>query len=527
VTRAGDYRLQVGDNISTPFPIERGIYGPLKYAALNYFYQTRAGIAIEARYAGGAQWARAAGHPKEIAPCFSGKDEQSNNWSGCDYSLDVTGGWYDAGDQGKYVVNGGIALWTLQNLYEREAASGTPSPFADDKAKLPEAGNGFNDLLDEARWEMTFLLRMQVPDGKHIRLPVGPQARGARLVFADIDASGMAHHKVADRAWTPLPTIPAEDPQPRLLYPPSTGATLNLAATAAQCARIWRTIDPTFSARCLTASERAFRAALRNPEVYAPNSFTGSGGYGDANLADEFYWAAAELFVTTGANAYRDAVTRMAQFTAPVGEPGWANTAALGTITLATVPGTLSAKELASQRALIVAAADRFLAEERNSGYHIPFGGTAYTWGSNSVLLNRAMILAIAHHITGDARYRDGAVDAMGYILGRNPLNQSYVTGFGTNPVRNPHHRFWAHSLDPKLPPPPPGVLSGGPNSTAMADDVARTMKGKCAPQCCWRDDIHAYALNEVAINWNAPLVWVASYLDEPRQRRAESEPSK
>lgn len=517
MTAPGEYRLEVDGKYSHPFPIARGIYGPLKYAALNYFYQTRAGIPIEARHAGGAAWARPAGHPKEVAPCFTGTDEKGNDWPGCDYSLDVTGGWYDAGDHGKYVVNGGIALWTLQNYAEREATKGAPSPFADGRAKLPEAGNGVNDLLDEARWEMAFLLSMQVPEGKHIRVPVGPRAPGARLVLTDIDASGMAHHKVADRAWTALPMRPADDPQPRLLYPPSTAATLNLAATAAQCARIWRKVDPTFAARCLAASHRAFKAALRNPEVYAPSSFAGSGGYGDASLADEFYWAAAELFVTTGAPAYRDAVTRMAPFAAPLSEPGWPSTAALGTITLATAPNALSAKEVAAQRALIVAAADRFLGEETGSGYRIPFGGMAYPWGSNSNLLNRAMILALAGQFTGAARYRDGVVDVMDYILGRNPLDQSYVTGFGARPMRYPHHRFWAPSLDPKLPGPPPGVVSGGPNSTSLVDEVAKTMKGKCAPQRCWRDDVHAYALNEVAINWNAPLFWIAAYLDEGR----------
>ena len=519
VATPGTYRLQVGTAESRPFPIAAHIYAPLKYAALNYFYQTRAGIAIEARYAGGAIWARPAGHPKEVAPCFSGKDDRGNEWSGCDYVLDVTGGWYDAGDHGKYVVNGGIALWTLQNLYETDAASGAPSPFADGKVKIPEAGNDRNDLLDETRWEMEFLLAMQVPEGKHLKLPVGPLPPGDKgLVLTEVDASGMAHHKVADRNWTSLPTAPADDPQPRLLYPPSTAATLNLAATAAQCARIWRATDPAFAARCLTASERAFKAALRNPEVYAPDSFTGSGSYGDRQLADEFYWAAAELFVTTGSPAYRDAVTHMTQFTAPLSEPSWGGTAALGTITLATVPNMLTAKEVAAQRALIIAAADRFLAEEKQSGYRIPFAGTAYVWGSNGALLNRAMILAQAERLTGAARYRDGVVDAMDYVLGRNPLDQSYVTGFGANPVHNPHHRFWAHSLDPKMPGPPPGVLSGGPNSTSMVDTVSSTMRGKCVGQRCWTDKTMAFTMNEVAINWNAPLVWVAAYLDEPRR---------
>ena len=515
LTRAGDYTLMVAGAAPRVITIAEASLAPLKYAALNYFYQTRAGIAIEARYAGGAEWARAAGHPHEVATCFSGKDEQGNAWPGCDYTLDVTGGWYDAGDQGKYVVNGGIALWTLQNLYEQQRQWGDTA-FADGKAALPERGNGVDDLLDEARYEMRFLLAMQVPDGKRAMVPFGPQPRGGPLRLTDIDASGMAHHKLSDRNWTKLPTAPVDDREERLLYPPSTAATLNLVATAAQCARIWRTIDAPFAQLCLRAAERAFAAALRNPAVYAPNTFTGSGGYGDTELADEFYWAAAELYVTTGRPVFADAVRKMDAFRAPLSEPSWANVAALGTISLAMEPNGLTTVERAAQRERIVAAADRFLAEEAKSGYHIPHASAAFSWGSNGGLLNRAMILGLAERITGERKYRDGAVDVVDYLLGRNPLDQSFVSGFGTRPLRNPHHRFWAKALDARYPGPPPGVLSGGPNSTSMGDDVARTMQGHCVGMRCWRDANFAFTMNEVAINWNAPLVWVATYLDAP-----------
>src|SRR3546814_16851856 len=100
---------------------------------------------------------------------------------------------------------------------------------------------------------------------------------------------------------------PQDDPERRVLFPPSTAATLNLAATAAQCARIWRGIDPAFSARCLDAAKRAFTAAEAHPDVYPVADFTGSGGFGDATPADEFYSAAAELFLPTGAPPHRAA----------------------------------------------------------------------------------------------------------------------------------------------------------------------------------------------------------------------------
>jgi len=514
---AGDgFRLIVGDAESRPFRIAAGLLDRLPFDALAYFYHNRSGIPIEARFAGGERWARPAGHPRERVTCFSGTDERGVRWPGCRYTLDASRGWYDAGDHGKYVVNGGIALWTLLNAYERQQVLRRPELFRDGSASIPEAGNGVGDILDEARWEIEFLLGMQVPQGQRLRVPVGVRSAAATLPFSEIDASGMAHHKLADETWTALPLAPHQDDRRRFLYPPSTAATLNLAATAAQCARIWRTIDPAFSARCLAAAERAWAAARRNPDVWALSNFTGSGGYGDSDLSDEFYWAAAELFATTGRADYADALRASPHFAAAeASEPGWPRVASLGTITLALVPNRLGEAEVAALRRQLLAAADRYLEEVGREGYRIPFSPPGYAWGSNSNILNRAMILALAYDWTGDRHYRDSVIDGIDYILGRNPLDQSYISGWGVRPMRNPHHRFWAASLDPRFPPPPPGALSGGPNNTSMSDDVARPMRGTCAPMTCWRDDIHAFSLNEVAVNWNAPLVWVSAWVAE------------
>lgn len=518
------YRLRVGGASSRPFAIRADAYGPLARDALAYFYHNRAGTPIEARFAGGALWARPAGHPSETATCLSGADSHGNRWPGCGHAPDVTGGWYDAGDHGKYVVNGGISLWTLLNLYERRLHARIAPAFPDGAASIPESGNGVNDLLDEARWQMEFMLRMQAPEGAVAAVPVGVKRSVPGLRFTRIDAGGMAHHKVADEKWTALPTAPHLDPEKRRLFPPSTAATLNLAATAAQCARVWRTIDPAFASRCLTSATRAWAAAARNPEIYAIADHPGSGGYGDDELSDEFYWAAAELFVTTGGPEYRRALLASPHFrTAQAAEFGWQNVATPGTISLALVPNASSAAEIARLRLTLRKAADAFLADGSKVGYAIPYAPAAYPWGSTSSILNRAIVLALAHDFTGAARYRDGVIDAADFILGRNPLDQSFVSGHGARPLRNPHHRFWARQIDPAYPPPPPGALSGGPNDSAMTDEVAAGLKGKCAPQTCWRDDIRAFSLNEVAINWNAPLVWIAAYLDEPARGRVSA----
>ncbi|HEX7061334.1 MAG TPA: glycoside hydrolase family 9 protein [Woeseiaceae bacterium] len=515
--RGADYRLVAGCAASRPFRIGARPFAALKLDALRYFYLSRSGVPIEAEYAGSDALARPAGHAPDAATCRTGKDSQGNRWPGCDYEIDATGGWYDAGDYGKYVVNGGIAVWTLLNLYERQRVFGTTEPFADGRMHLPESGNGVNDLLDEARVELEFLLAMQAPPGSTARVPVGVKETRPGLEFTTIDASGMAHHKIADKDWTPIPTPPHEDEQPRVLYPVSTAATLNLAATAAQCARIWRGIDDAFAARCRAAARRAWAAARRNPEVWFIATFSGSGMYGDRDVSDEFFWAAAELWVTTGKAQYRKALVASPHWKAPIdSEPGWARVSPLGFASLALARARPEAATVNKARARIEDAARRFAAQRERSGFHVPYATENYRWGSNGNVLNRAILLGLAYDFTGDSAYRDAVVDAMDYLLGRNPLDRSYVSGYGERPFEQPHHRFWARAADERMPAPPLGVLSGGPNSANPAEPVARALVAKgCAPQACWADDFHAYSLNEVAINWNAPLVWVAAFLDD------------
>jgi endoglucanase len=106
----------------------------------------------------------------------------------------------------------------------------------------------------------------------------------------------------------------------------------------------------------------------------------------------------------------------------------------------------------------------------------------------------------------------------MDYLLGRNPIDQSYVTGYGERPLRHPHHRFFAHQVRKDRPEPPPGIVSGGPNSSVQ-DPYARGagLLGQ-PPQKCFLDHIESWSTNEVTINWNAPFAWVAAFLDEQAQ---------
>jgi endoglucanase len=493
------YVLAVGEQRSHPFAIRDDVYRSLTFDAMAYFYHNRSGIDITLPHAREAPWTRPAGHLSDRSvPTLPG--------GAASYKLDVAGGWYDAGDHGKYVVNGGISVWTLLNLYERSVALGKgQAKLGDGSLSIPERKNGIPDVLDEARWELAFLLKMQVPEGKPL--------------------AGMAHHKIHDAAWTALPLRPDQDPQPRYLHPPSTAATLNLAAVAAQAARVFEPFDAAFAKQCLAAAERAYRAALAHPDLLAKPGGVGGGPYDDAHVKDEFYWAAAELLVTTGESAYREAVVHSPYYRTVTLEGdamSWQHTESLGTLSLAVAPRTHEAAERDAARKAVVRAAEHYLDVASKQGVRQPFAPDAagkYPWGSNASILNNMIVLALAYDVSGDARFVDGVVGGMDYLLGQNPLDQSYVTGYGERPLRHPHHRFWAKQLDSAFPPPPPGAVSGGPNS-GLEDPYARGYGlAGCAPATCFVDHIESYSTNEITINWNAPLAWVAAFLDEIGQR--------
>jgi endoglucanase len=367
---------------------------------------------------------------------------------------------------------------------------------------------------------------MQVPDGKQAvvatRVVPGAPASG----FRAIDAGGMAHSKVADQYWTSVPTAPADDRTPRFLYPPTTAATLNLAAVAAQAARIWHHSDPAFAARALAAARRAWAAAERNPDIPASSDFTGSGGYGDDDPRDERFWAAAELFVTTGEAPFGAIVEHSVFLTHPSARLNWRQVDQAGLMALATLPNSLPAHARSTARAALLNLAKRRLALRQTNAYRLPIAGAAFGWGSNADLLNQALLFGVAWQIDPQPEYRTAALDVVDYLLGRNALDRSFVTGFGARPMTRPHHRFWAHAADPRYPLPPPGVLSGGPNATAMTDSVSSRLKGHCVGQTCWADDWRAFTMNEVAINWNAPLVWVCAFLDATEDRHDAAPPT-
>ncbi|WP_155990734.1 glycoside hydrolase family 9 protein [Paraoerskovia marina] len=528
VSVPGTYTLTADGETSYPFEIGTDAYESLRTDALNYFYLARSGIEIDAEIVG-ADYARPAGHvsaaggpdtnqgDRDVAcqPVEESVAVYGEPWT-CDYTLDVVGGWYDAGDHGKYVVNGGIATAQLLQTYERTktAASTDAGALEDGTLAVPETGNAVPDVLDEARWELEFMQSMMVPDGEEL--------------------AGMAHHKVHDYGWTGLPLLPHRDGQTRYLHRPSTAATLNLAATAAQGARLFAPYDGEYAAALLDDARTAWSAALEHPDLFAPaaDGNNGGGPYDDDDVSDEFVWAAAELFLTTGEQAFEGYLLEHDDVLATsvdVEGFSWGSVGALAVMDLATVPNDYAGRD--DVVATLLAGADEIAAVQADQAYGMTYAGAedgTWVWGSNSSVLNTMVVLGAAYDVSGDDAYRDAVVESADYLLGRNALNLSYVTGYGDVYSQNQHSRWFSAQLNAELPHPPAGSVAGGPNSDSPTWDptLAALMTDGCAPQFCYVDDIQSWASNEITVNWNSALSWVASFLADQDQGAPTAEPS-
>jgi endoglucanase len=195
----------------------------------------------------------------------------------------------------------------------------------------------------------------------------------------------------------------------------------------------------------------------------------------------------------------------------------WRATAALARIQLASVPSNLPSRDLTQIRSSVVEAAGAYLKAQREEAFGFMYSpDQGFGWGSNQSLIQNMIVVATAYDITGERRYLQAVRESMDYLLGRNALGISYVTGYGTLYSERQYSNMFAHATDPSYPKPPNGVLAGGPNSRPADDYAIKTLKG-CAPQACYVDDPRSFSTNEIAINWNAPLVWISSFLADTR----------
>ena len=470
----GDFKIELNGSFSDTVHVDRNAYHAALVTTMRAFYGQRCGCAVDL------------GHGYTHAACHAnGSYHPSSGKSG---PIPNTGGWHDAGDYGRYIVNSGITCGTLLWAWEM-----FPDVLHKLNLNLPPGGPACPDFLREVEWNLRWMLSLQDTDG------------------------GVFHKQTSEHFCAFI--MPEQDTLPSQVIGTgtapykSTAATADFAAVMAIASRCYAAYDKPLAARFLTAARSAFAWVQAHPDVVFRNpEGVSTGEYGDAHFEDERLWAAAELFRTTGEPAYdkafRDSVPTPAagKWSLTLRAPGWNDVASMAYWAYLFAPQGDAALKDAIREATARSAAE-LITRSSTSGYGNTLAFDDYVWGSNAVAANHALLLAIAHRIAPDSRAVHAALGNLDYLLGRNCHGVSWVTQLGTRPFLHPHHR---PSAADGIAAPWPGLLSGGPNRHP-ADDAARHLPA-APPMRMWTDDQAAYSMNEVAINWNAPLVFLLAF---------------
>ncbi len=461
----GTYSIKVGgQELRKDLKIAPNTYEDVTKASLKWYYYQRASMALEETYAG--QWKRAAGHTNASV--------QLHNSTGESGSINSSKGWYDAGDYGRYIVNSGITTYTLLSLFEH-----FPEYFKTLKWNIPADGT-LPDLLAEIKYNLDWMLTMQASDGG-------------------------VYHKLTSLGF-PGDVMPADDIDPIYVIGKGSAATFDFAAVMAVAARVYKPFDATYASTCLEAAKKAYAWGAQNPnKAYSNPNGVQTGEYGDKWLGDEKEFASTELFVSTGDASYKPN-------NASGNIPSWADVGGLATYGMATHATELGNLAQAAKDSLLKVA-DNFV-NRAQTGFGVVMAKNDFVWGSNAVAGNQGVWLLHAYYLTGEAKYYQAAVKVLDYLLGKNPLDMSFLTGFGTKSAMKPHHR---PSTSDKVKDPVPGMIVGGPQPGGE-DIGSETWECKDYrtgfPATSYVDNNCSYASNEVAINWNAPFAYLAGAIE-------------
>ncbi len=488
-TDEGTFVLSVpGLGDSHPFDIKPFVHQAVAAASLKAYYFARASMELTEEYAG--PWKRKMGHPDTKVRVHASAATASRP---VNTLISTPRGWYDAGDYNKYIVNSGITMQTLFLLYEQ-----FPEYCNDLKVRIPQEGYGLPDILNEALWNLRWMLTMQDPE------------------------DGGVYHKCSNENFDGF-VMPAQATSQRYVVQKSTAATLDFAAVTAQAARVigplmGDRVAPTIADSCIDAALRAWNWARRNPGVlYDQDEMNGkfspkinTGEYGDGNVSDEWDWASMELFVTTGQDSFLAAEAPFKDSNTYI--PWWSSVRTLGFYSVfqnrkTLTPGSVDTLALRNR---LIGLADWLRGGMSTSAYGIVMGMTSgdFGWGCNSQAANQGIALIQAFLATGDSSYVWAALSNLDYLLGRNATGYSFVTGYGDKTPMHPHHR---PSEADGVKDPVPGFLVGGPNPGQQDGCTGYPSK---LPAKSYLDAVCSYASNEICINWNAPMVYLTWALE-------------
>lgn len=453
VTEPGTYYITCGGlDDSYSFEISDDVYHSLLDDSVRMLYLQRCGTAIEDE---------TFSHPA----CHTSKAVIY----GTSDTIDVSGGWHDAGDYGRYVVPGAKAVADLLYAYD------TNPELYSDSIGIPESGNGVPDILDETRYELEWMLKMQAE-------------------------SGGVYHKVTCLNF-PGYVMPQNETGQLLVTPISTTATADFCASMAMAYEFYQDVDAEFANTCLAAAERAWAYLEENPNlIFKDQEDITTGAYEDYSDTDERYWAAAQMYRSTGEEAYQTALEKMSTKNGL----DWTTVGDYGNIAYLTMDGVDKTSALYTKiENAVVRQANTFVTATTSSPYGVAI--SRFNWGSNMTVANAGIILGLAYQMTGEEKYQTAADSNLNYLLGKNPNGTCFVTGYGTVSPQNPHHRpSMAKKQAMK------GMLVGGVNSN-KEDSAAKAYLAGMPAAKCYVDHAESYSTNEITIYWNSPLTYLLS----------------
>lgn len=471
VKKAGTYKIVTSKGEeSVSFTIGDQVYDGTFKDVVKMLYLQRCGMELDSSLAG--DFAHPACHA-EMATIY-----------GTDTRIDVSGGWHDAGDYGRYVVSGAKAVADMLLAYEKN-----PEAFSD-HCGIPESGDGINDALQEAKYELDWMLKMQ-------------------------DSSGGVYHKVTCKVF-PETVMPEEETDELIVCPISKTATADFAAVMALAGRIFsecgedKYVD--YGATCLEAAKRAwdYYEEHKNDRTFQNPDDVVTGEYADGNSKDEYFWASAELYKVTGDTMYKEGMAESLEEVENMGGLGWAGVAAYGAYAALTTPilEADSSNLLKDIENAFFAAVESAVAASKENGYLVNKKDT-YEWGSNMGIANSGMLLCLANEIRPNEEYIACAKNHLNYIFGVNATGYCFVTGAGTLYPEHPHHRP-SQAVGICM----PGMLVGGPDSD-LEDPYAKAVFTETPAAKCYADNEQSFSCNEVTIYWNSPLIYLMVATEE------------
>ncbi|OIN29104.1 glycoside hydrolase family 9 protein [Vibrio barjaei] len=469
VTEPGWYVLKSIEKRSVPFEIKPNVYQGLQTALVHALFLQRSGEAVYSPVTG---MARPPSHIKD------GEIFRGDEFNPKGTVIDASGGWYDAGDFGKYIATATITVARMLEAYRQ-----SPNQFDSPNGEMPP-------ILVEALYELNWMMKMQRKDGA-------------------------VYRKLSGATW-PAKIPPWLDTQTRYIYGVSTPDTAKLAATLAFASRIYQPFDKTLSKQMLAAAELAWRYLETQPEQYIDwqkEDDSGSGPYiynqFDKEIAletdvDDRIWAAAELYITANKESYLSYVESHYSQLVATGRPmldffEWKNPALMGVWHIMTETNT---KLVESMKRDLDSVARDYAKSAQQSPFHV--ANRKFIWGSNKMVAEIGILLAWSDIISGKRDYQWLVQAQLDYLLGANGFNMSYVTHFGTHAVRHLHH-LYRIGTGVSL----PGFLVGGPNIKGQAGIAPKDLG-----MLSYVDDEKSYAVNEFAIDYNAALIGLLAVID-------------